>query len=133
VPDLAAVPPHKGCESNGYRFLVRSISQAGERWEIRLSASAPRGRHEDFSRLQQMLYNPDLRLLDAAGRPILRSSGPNFTSAEDPNSLEMTLIFDRNLSDGRPMPGVARSLVWRIPVESKQLTLPFEIDDLPMP
>lgn len=120
-------------EANTLRFVVRGVRQMGERWEVSLSASAPRGRNEEFNRVQQLLYNPDVRLLDAAGRSIVRSAGPNFTSSDQPNTLELTLIFDRNLSDGRPTPGPARSLVWRIPTETRQLTLPFELTDLPMP
>lgn len=140
VSDVTQPGPHVMTAAAGLedgsewpRFAVRSITQTGERWEVNLSAAAPRGRNDAFNRLQQLLYNPDVRLLDADGRSILRSSGPNFTSSDAPNALFMTLVFDRNLSDGRPTPGTARSLVWRVPVETRQVTLPFEIRDLPMP
>lgn len=131
--NASTINPLAVVEANTMRFVVRSARQMGERWEVSLSASAPRGRNDEFNRIQQLLYNPDVRLLDAEGRGILRSAGPNFTSSDQPNTLELTLIFDRSLSDGRPIPGQPRSLVWRIPTETRQLTLPFELTDLPMP
>ena len=140
LTDITAAGPHVMTAavvaeepSESPRFAVRNVTQTGERWEVSLSAVAPRGRQDEFNRLQQMLYNPDVRLLDETGRSILRSSGPNFTSSDVPNSLYMTLVFDRNLSDGRPAPGPARRLVWRVPVETRQIALPFEIRNLPMP
>jgi hypothetical protein len=151
VSDVTAAGPHvivatPGIESSdagtgdelaGVRFAVREIVQTGERWEVSLSAAVPPrasgGRHDDFARVQQLMYSPDVRLADANGRAILRSSGPNFTASDAPNTLHMTLIFDRNLSDGRPTPGVARSLSWRIPIQTRQIALPFEIRDVPMP
>jgi hypothetical protein len=133
IKNAPDVDSRAAIDVNGLRFSVRSVTQSGERWEVTLAASAPRGRNDEFNRVQQLLYNPDVKLVDASGRSILRSAGPNFVGSDQPNTLEMTLIFDRNLSDGRPTPGAARRLVWRIPVETRQLSLPFELNDLPMP
>jgi len=132
IDDLAAAQS-RVVEAGGMRFAVRHVTQTGDRWEVGLSATTPSNDREDFGKVQQLLYNPDIRLLDAAGRSILRSSGPNFTSSDHPGTLQMAMIFDRNLSDGRPTPGPARSLVWRVPIASKTISLPFEIVDLPMP
>jgi len=117
-----------------FRFIVRQVTQTNDnRFEVAVAAVAPPGEPEEFNRLQQLLYSAELRLLDTEGRSIMRSAGPNFTPSERGNTIEMTTLFDRNLSDGRPAAGPAHKLVWQIPVESKPLTVPFELKNLPLP
>lgn len=118
----------------GFRFVVKQIvPQSDSRYEVNVAAVAPPGDPEAFNRLQQLLYSANLHLLDADGRSILRSAGPNFTPSENSNVIEMTSIFDRNLTDGRPAPAAAHKLIWQIPVETKAITVPFELNDLPLP
>jgi hypothetical protein len=74
-----------------------------------------------------------LRLLDEQSQSILRSNGPNFVAADAPNALELSITFDRNLSDGRPAPGPATRLLWQIPTETRTIEVPFEMTNLPMP
>lgn len=133
LTDLSGVRNVVTVAGRDCRFIVRSVTQNGERYEVALAGAAPAGDVEAFHRVQQMLYTADVRLLDARSQSILRSAGPNFIASDHPNTLELTMTFDRNLSDGRPTPGAAHRLLWPIPVESKPITLPFEIRDLPMP
>lgn len=120
-------------QSGQSRLIVRRITQTGERYDVSLSAIAPPGDTAEFNRLQQLLYSAELRLLDDKGQSILRSNGPNFVAADAPNALELSITFDRNLSDGRPAPGKATRLLWQIPTETRTIEVPFEMTNLPMP
>ncbi|MCS7033620.1 MAG: hypothetical protein NZ561_06445 [Phycisphaerae bacterium] len=120
--------------SNGRsRLLLRQVTRNGSRYEVSLAAIAPPGDSAEYNRLQQLLSAVDLRLLDGKGQSILRSSGPNFTTTDSPNTLEFSLVFDRNLSDGRPTPAPAARLIWQVPIETRALEIPFELVDLPLP
>jgi hypothetical protein len=132
LTDLAAARNVSAVNGDS-QLIIRHITQTGDRYEVSLAAIAPLGDSAEFNRLQQLLYSADVRLLDASGQSILKSTGPNFTAADSPNTLELSIVFDRNLSDGRPTPAPAARLVWQIPVETKTIQVPFELLDLPMP
>jgi hypothetical protein len=132
VTDLASAG-NVAVEAGGCVYVLRRVHQSGGRYEVSLAAAAPPGDAEAIARLQQTLYTAPVRLLDDRGRPLLRSAGPNFVASDRPHELELTVTFDRNLSDGRPAPGPACRLLWQIPAESRPISLPFELRDLPLP
>jgi hypothetical protein len=71
-----------------------------------------------------------LRVLDAAGGT-WDSRGWSTTSNNNELSMEITYMRG-NGPDGRPT-GDPVKLEWEIPTETRDLTIPFEYTDLPLP
>jgi len=117
-----------------FDFVIQRVTALGDsRYEVTVAAVAPANDPDAYNRLQQVLYAADLRVFDAQGRAIFRTAGPSFAPTDRSNLIEMTSIFDRSISDGRPAPGEASTIAWRVPVETRLITVPFELNNLPMP
>jgi hypothetical protein len=80
------------------------------------SAWAPFAQHAIFGGVQ---------VLDADGQPLSRSG---WGTSGDGKKLEGTLTFRRDKDGPEPL-----KLQWRIPVETKEIEVPIEFKDLPLP
>lgn len=78
----------------------------------------------DYSTVQQCM-----RLVDAAGRSYMVGGGG---SSGSPTRREHQYYFYRNRG-GNAAPGDPAKLIWDIPLETREITVPIEFKDLPLP
>lgn len=110
----------------GLPIVIHELKKAGQDWELRISSRAPMPNDPAWMNFRQSLSNRT-RLLDATGQAInhrgMRSRGFN-------GRIETTLIVGP--CDRRPF-GDPVQLIWEITTETKGITLPIELHDIPMP
>ncbi|HWB54414.1 MAG TPA: hypothetical protein VG722_09485, partial [Tepidisphaeraceae bacterium] len=70
-----------------------------------------------------------ISLLDAEGHQ-LRSRGPG-GGGGGPTHMIYTMTFDR--ASGRHPTGEPARLVWKVPISTKMIDIPFDFKDLPLP
>ncbi len=136
VPDLANAGPVskiiKTPQGNETYHLM-DLAQDGKQYEVTFSINRPAQTapvpDEDINVQQLRNARQDLgsftRLLDAQGRDI-----PYVSSKV--NGEAVTLTFARQ-AEGENAPGAAKRLVLDIPVEFRELQIPFEYKDVPLP
>ncbi|MFI5381518.1 MAG: hypothetical protein ACHRHE_19650 [Tepidisphaerales bacterium] len=115
----------------GRAFVVKELKKQGEMWQIKLSFSRFAWGGADMGSLQDP-NGSTIRLLDADGRTLPRIGGvaTNFTAD---NMMEMLFSFGRPASTAADKVPDPAKLVVEIPTEMKEMTVPFEFTDLPMP
>ncbi|MDB5171515.1 MAG: repeat protein [Phycisphaerales bacterium] len=110
--------------------LIHDLKKNAEIWELRLSAT-PDTMGNRWAQLQQSVQTR-LQLVDAQGIPLdhrgMSSRGGN-------NGIEFTILFTP--SNNRPAADRASAdpakLVWEVPTATKEIPVPFEFKDVPMP
>ena len=110
-------------------FTFKGLSKTGELYQLAASAQADQNKPEEWNRVQTIFSSHDLKLLDADGEPwTVVGTGINGNN----NTIEATITFSR---DGHPppAPGEPSRLVMKIPTESRDVMVPFEFTDLPLP
>jgi hypothetical protein len=122
--------------SGGVSLTVTDIKKSGERYDLTAVLSRDRAAAApapgDGVVWDHIHHAPnDLKLLDDQNRPLLRS---RLDTAGAGDSVEVSMTFARQDASGtRVRPGEPFKLVWQIPIETKELSIPFEFHDVPIP
>jgi hypothetical protein len=129
--DIANITTAKNVEkiAGTTHFTFKGLSKTGELYQLSASALADQNKPEEWNRIQTIFSSHDLKLLDANGRAwTIVGTGINGNN----NSIQATITFSR---DGHPppAPGEPSRLVMKIPTECKDILVPFEFTDLPLP
>jgi HEAT repeats len=114
----------------GVRMFVKGFDSPGNRCDIVVNRD---GRTDpEWYRLRGLFNVGEARLLDSQGRTIARTA-PGIDAEENGESdqLDVHLRFERG--GGEKASSEAVRLVWEFPVETRQVVVPFEFRDLPMP
>jgi hypothetical protein len=135
--------------AGGLRLTVTEAKKNGDRYDIIATIARDAGSGGsaiEWDRVQQSLS--DLKLIDAQGRPLLRT---NLASGMGNDSVELNLSFTRgevlNIGGAGAVGGRIRNaaneggegptdpvkLVWQVPTETKEVNVPFEFKDVPLP
>jgi hypothetical protein len=131
----------------GVTLTVREAKKVADRYELNLvisrdgaagaGAAAPQAGVDnnladvlDWQRIQQSLA--DMRLVDDQGRSLERGS---FSSGGNDQSTEVTMSFSaiESTPGARNPTGEPSKLVWRLATEVKDVVIPFEFKDVPLP
>jgi hypothetical protein len=118
--------------AGGVRAVVQELKRNGEQYELSMTIYPDGFAPRDWERVQQSLVTADLRLIDDHGVAFMRS-GCSTSGGND--RLEATMQFVKNPwvnAAGRAMSEPSK-LLWNIPTESKETSVPFEFTDLPIP
>ena len=122
----------------GVRMLVKGFDPAAPRLDVTVYRD---GRDDaQWYRVRTLLSAGEGRILDGAGQTISRTPvGPSAEESEDSQRLEVRVPFERTSAgaadakvDNAAGPEAAR-VVWEFPAETRQVVVPFEFNDLPMP
>jgi hypothetical protein len=101
-------------------------------WHLRLTIARGGDAGEVGEALQSTVYTR-LKVLDAKGQPLEHRG---YSSTGRNNETEMTLHFGQGhrFADGQDEPtGDPVKLLWEVPTETRDVTIPFEFTDLPLP
>jgi len=114
---------------DGHKLLVKDVRRNnGETFTLSLSVNrdpAKKGGWGDIN------LASTFHMLDAAGRPLSRRNFGAGGGEGDQASLSLT--FGRDDWAGGEGAGEPVKLVWEIPTEAKELSIPFEFVDVPLP
>lgn len=117
----------------GSRVTFHGMTKTGERYELKVSLTPDgnAGAGADGSRAMSSLFQSmqfRLRVLNAAGEPLDRRG---LSSEGNGRETRVTLHFasPRGAAPG----GDPVRLEWDVPTETKEVDVPFEFKDLPMP
>lgn len=119
----------------GMTLAVRDVKKTADRYEVNLIVTREAGRAEtgaeaiDWQRVQQSLT--DLTLVDDQGRMLERGS---FSSGGTEQSTEVMMSFSATEANtARNRTGEPSKLIWRVATEVKDVLVPFEFKDVPLP
>ena len=124
----------------GVTLTVREAKKVADRYELSLvvtrASGPPAGAADnmvdslDWQRVQQSLA--DIRLVDEQGHTLERGS---FSSGGNDQSTEVTMSFTAiDATPGsRGATGEPSKLLWRLATEVKDVVIPFEFKNVPLP
>ncbi|HEY1923557.1 MAG TPA: hypothetical protein VGG44_12465 [Tepidisphaeraceae bacterium] len=109
-------------------ITIQKFTSANGQYQLQLSATGPAAQGR-WDIIQNLIST--LRILDEKDRP-LQLTGTN--SSSSPNgqmSIILSYINDQQMN-GQPS-GVPKKLRWEITTETRQIKVPFELDDIELP
>jgi hypothetical protein len=109
--------------------VIHDLKKNGEIWELRLSAT-PDALGNRWAQLQQSVQSR-LQIVDAQGQPL---DHRGMSSRGGTNGIEFTIMFSPS---NRPNDNRAstdpKKLLWEVPTGTKEISVPFDFKDVPMP
>lgn len=113
---------------------IRELTRNGDRYTLRLAATVAQ---DNYQRIQSLIYNAgnggDIRLLDETGAKFSPTSR-NVT--QNNNTFEATIDFipePSRRNRQKASPGVPTKLVVKVPTATKNVSIPLEFRDIPIP
>jgi hypothetical protein len=129
VNNLPGVKEHVEA-AGGTRVTIHEFKKAGDsQYQLRIAIGQDAAGNGLWELMQNSIHTR-LRVLDAAGRT-WDSRGWSTTSNNTELSMEITYVRG-NSPDGHPV-GDPVKLEWEIPTDTRDLTVPFEFTDVPLP
>jgi hypothetical protein len=115
----------------GARLVIQKVEPAPENQIVVHAVLYRDGVDQaDWDRMQQTVYS-DLKVVDAKGRSLDRS-GNEANGDGTKTELKMTFIRQEHMIR-QNLIGEPAKLIWRVPTETRQVPVPFEFRDLPLP
>lgn len=111
----------------GHRLEVRSVRVAGETYTFQISILPDPQQPKLW---EGMNLASTFRLVDAQGRGLtLRNS----SGGGEADRIDLNLTFGREDWGGGEGAGEPARLIWDVPLQLKELAIPFQFTDLPLP
>jgi hypothetical protein len=116
---------------------INQVEDRKNNCEIHLTIFRDNHSQTRWQLLQQIINNNDgtFQLLDAKGRPFTfqgRGGGGGGGGNPDEPQRTFSLRFHADRGDGEKADAPA-SFVWELPLEAKEIEIPLELSDLPLP
>jgi hypothetical protein len=112
--------------AGGKRFTLKEVRRTGDSYQLVITLYRSGWQQNEWNYMYT--YNA-FRLVDGKGNPLTRVS--NSTAHSNAESMEMTLTYQRVLFNDAA--GEPAKLLWEVPTETKEVVVPFEFTDLPLP
>jgi len=116
----------------GVPFTLKSLKKVDIEYLLQLSLRRDRKREVEWQNLHGSIYNGRMALYDNKGRLVAGRATENGGDYGD-RKIDATLRFVREPGVSDPDAGEPYKLVWLAPTQSKDLPVPFELRDLPIP
>ncbi|HXE54438.1 MAG TPA: HEAT repeat domain-containing protein [Tepidisphaeraceae bacterium] len=127
IPDIMSVK-NTTRTIHGMEVTFEDVRRQDANYELRLSVAHPNFGSPEWPQLMEQVQSR-LRLEDASGHPL---DHRGFVTNANNNAIQLQLTFARMpRPDGHPT-GEPSRLVWDIPTESKEVSVPIRFDDLPL-
>lgn len=113
---------------NGAQVDFKQMKRNGDTYELHLRVGQTNLGGPEWQQLMEGLQTR-MQVVDAAGNPLdhrgMSSSGGN-------DGIDMTIHLGRSPGPNGRLTGEPARIVWDIPVETRELTIPIEFTDLPL-
>jgi hypothetical protein len=122
----------------GKQFTLKEVKRNEDRYVVSISLMRAGFSANDWAYAGTYNTSNAFKLVDARGRPLYRWSFTN--SGGGAEQMDYTIQFSRapqatakvQGAGGEPT-GEPVKLVWEVPTESREVTVPFGFDDVPLP
>jgi hypothetical protein len=113
----------------GRRFRLREVRKSGESYIAQITIYRTGGTANEW----MLMYPYSIfKLVDAKGNPLLRTSNAGGGGGGGDEST-INLTFQRQMWQGGQNADEPAKLIWEVPTESRDMRIPFEFRDLPLP
>lgn len=128
VPTSGAAGPAPAKSIGGRKYVVEELKGTGDAYELKftLLREGPAGRVEEW---QQYGRGVRVSLVDAQGRSL---AGRGYNGGGSEEKLTYTYTFARDLDTGVKA-GPPVKVVVEVPTEAREVEVPFEFRDVPLP
>ena len=116
----------------GVPFTLKSLKKVDIEYLLQLSLRRDKKREVEWQNLHGSIYNGRMALYDEKGRLVAGRATENGGDYGE-RKIDATLRFVREPGVSDPNAGEPYKLVWLAPTASKDLPVPFELHDLPIP
>ena len=116
----------------GAPFTFRSLKKADNEYILAIHLRRDKKSREDWQNFYQSILGGHMALYDDKGRVVVGRATENGVDFVN-NKLDATLRFAREPGNSDPQAGEPFKLVWLAPTASKDLSIEFELTDLPIP
>jgi hypothetical protein len=113
----------------GKRFMLKEIRRQGNQYVAMITLYRAGWNQNEWNFM--MYPQQTFRMVDARGIPLMRLG--NGSSGGGPDQMDIDIQFQRQNWNGTENAGEPVKLLWEVPVETKEVTVPFEFADLPLP
>jgi len=113
----------------GRRFTLKEVRRQGNQYVAMLTLYRAGWTPNEWN---YMMYpQQTFRMVDARGVPLMRLGNGNSGGGVD--QMDIDIQFQRQNWNGTENAGEPVKLLWEVPVETKEIAVPFEFRDLPLP
>lgn len=113
---------------SGAQVDFKEMKRNGDTYELHLRVGQANLGGPEWQQLMEGLQTR-MQVVDAAGNPLdhrgMSSSGGN-------DGIDMTIHLGRSTGPDGRMTGEPARIVWDVPIETRELTIPIEFTDLPL-
>ncbi|HEV8290645.1 MAG TPA: hypothetical protein VGP94_01920, partial [Tepidisphaeraceae bacterium] len=111
----------------GKRFTLKEVRKQGNQYVAMVTLYRAGWSPNEWN---YMMYpQQTFRMVDARGVPLMRLG--NGTGGGGPDQMDIDIQFQRQNWNGTENAGEPVKLLWEVPVEMKEIGVPFEFTDLP--
>ena len=115
----------------GMPFVVRGFKRLGEReYELQMSVQRDARAGDDWDRVRRTITASSVRVADADGNLLVRGVPSTNYAAERVDLAARFTLPDPGAGQRAAEPA---TLLWEVPTETKDVLVPFEFADLPIP
>ena len=129
VPDIVSARSVNKV-AGGVRFVIKELRRNGDAWTLEMLARPDGATRDEWERMQQTLSTADIKLLDERGAALARTGS---STSGGPEQIEMTIEFSPRAWGHDRKVGEPAKLVWTVPTETRDVSVPFDFKDLPIP
>jgi len=113
----------------GKKFTLKEVRKQGNQYVAMMTLYRAGWSVNEWN---YMMYpQQTFRMVDARGVPLMRLG--NGSSGGGPDQMDIDIQFQRQNWNGTENAGEPVKLLWEVPVETKEISVPFEFTDLPLP
>ena len=112
----------------GKRFTLKEVRKQGNQYVAMITLYRAGWTQGEWN---YMMYPQPFRMVDEHGVPLMRLGNGN--SGGGPDQMDVDIQFQRQNWNGTENAGEPVKLLWEVPVETKEIGVPFEFRDLPLP
>ena len=113
----------------GKKFTLKEVRKQGNQYVAMITLFRAGWTPNEWN---YMMYpQQTFRMVDARGVPLMRLG--NGSSGGGVDQMDIDIQFQRQNWNGTENAGEPVKLLWEVPVETKEIAVPFEFRDLPLP
>jgi hypothetical protein len=113
----------------GKRFTLKEVRKQGNQYVAMVTLYRAGWTQSEWN---YMMYpQQTFRMVDEHNVPLMRLGNGN--SGGGPDQMDIDIQFQRQNWNGTENAGEPVKLIWEVPVETKEIGVPFEFTDLPLP
>jgi hypothetical protein len=125
IPDMLKMKDYPVSVA-GLQIVFKELHQKDGGYELKLSIAPTQPNSPNFQNIYEQVQS-NLQLLDHNGNPLPHRGIATSPIAGRPLGVDISLQFGIS-----PFPGRPEKLMWNVPIEAKQISVPINFTDVPL-